>query len=102
MNDFDEFIRSLAHLNRSEMIDRLIAADASANSIARAASWSKRGTAAYHQAEDAKLQVERLGRIIYFLRFRNIVEGCSAEDLMLCNLLAERLKGKGQWRGRSS
>jgi hypothetical protein len=40
------------------------------------------------------------GRIIYFLRFRSPASSATAEDLKLGDILAEKLRAKGQWTGR--
>jgi hypothetical protein len=34
-----------------------------------------------------------------FLRFRSPASGATAADLVLCDILAEKLRAKGQWIG---
>ena len=44
----------------------------------------------------------RLGRIIYFLRFRSPATGATPRDMTLCQKLADKLQAKGQWSGEYS
>jgi len=99
MRDFHEFVRSLADYDRIEMINALIAADAAAARQAHAGSRAKKDSPARYRAEEARQQVARFGRIIYFLRFRSPATGSTAADLVLCDMLAEKLWIKGQWTG---
>jgi hypothetical protein len=100
MRDLDEYVTSLAGLDRREIIRLLISADAEAQMLAKSGHRQRRGTAAQCRAEQARYDGERYGRIIYFLRFRNPPQGSTDADLKLCDLLAAKLNNKGQWKGR--
>jgi hypothetical protein len=99
MHDLDEYVTSLAGLDRREIIRLLISADADAQVLAKTGHRERRGTPAQCRAQQARYDGERYGRIIYFLRFRNSPQGSTDADLKLCNLLAVKLKNKGQWKG---
>jgi hypothetical protein len=100
MGDLDEYVTSLAELDRREIIRQLISADANAQTLAKSGHRERRGTPAQCRAEQARYDGERYGRIIYFLRFRSVAQGSTDADLKLCDLLAAKLKNKGQWKGR--
>ena len=84
------------------MIKELIRLDAQAQIRARSGVRAKRGTTARNRSDEARAETERLGRIIYFLRFRSPAATATAEDMALCNALAEKLQAKGQWTGEYS
>jgi len=50
-----------------------------------------------YRGDEGYAHSERLGRIIYFLRFRCPATDATAEDMKLCRELAEKLQAKGQW-----
>jgi hypothetical protein len=99
MRDLDEYVTSLAGLDRREIIRLLISADADAQSLAKSGHRERRGTSGQRRAEQARYDGERFGRIIYFLRFRSVTQGSIDADLKLFDLLAAKLKNKGQWKG---
>lgn len=100
--DLSERIRYLSDLDRIQLIDALIRIDAQMQAIARKGRNAKRDSPSRYHAEEARAQVARLGRIIYFLRFRSPATGATDDDFMLCNMLAEKLRAKGQWEGEYS
>lgn len=102
MRDFDERIRSFSDLDRIPLINALISCDAEAKSIAKAGSRAKRNSPARYRAEEARSQIDRFGRIIYFLRFRSPASGATVADQALCDMLAKKLEAKGQWVGEYS
>lgn len=102
MEDLDSTIRRLSDLDRVSLIRALIRMDAEAQRIARGAgSRAKRFSMARNRAEEARDQTNRLGAIIYFLRFRSPASSATAADLKLCAMLAEKLQAKGQWTGEA-
>lgn len=103
MEDLRERIRRLSDLGRIPLINALIGIDAQEQ--ARASGRDRRarlGSTARNRAEEARSNSNRLGQIIYFLRFRSPATNTSAADLALCDELAEKLKAKGQWDGEYS
>lgn len=100
--DFDERVRRLIGLDRIPLIHALIDADAQMEALARAGARAKRGTVACYRAEEARDQVARFGRLIHFLRFRMQATGATVADLELCDMLAEKLRAKGQREGEYS
>ncbi len=100
--DLSERIRYLSDLDRVQMIDALIRIDAQMQAIARSGRSGKRFSQVRLRAEEARSQVGRLGCIIYFLRFRTPATGRTNDDLMLCDMLAEKLRAKDQWEGAYS
>jgi hypothetical protein len=95
----DEYVTSLAGLDRREIIRQLISADANAQRLAKSGHRERPGTLPQRRAEQARHDGERYGRIIYFLRFRSVAQGLTDADLKLCDLLAAKLTNKGQWKG---
>ena len=95
----DEYVTSLAGLDRREIIRQLISADANARRLAKSGHRERRGTPEQCRAEQARYDSERYERIIYFLRFRSAAQGLTDADLKLCNFLAANLTNKGQWKG---
>jgi hypothetical protein len=93
MRDFDEYITSLADLDRREIIRQLVFADADAHRLATSGHRERRGTSTECHGEQARYE-----RIIYFLRFREPPQGLTDADLKLCGLLASKLNKKGQGR----
>ena len=97
MDDLDTRIRQLSDLDRVSLIRALIRVDAQAEARTRGAgSRARLGTSARNRADNARNEMARLGRIIYFLRFRSPLPG---GDEALCEMLAEKLNAKGQWTG---
>jgi hypothetical protein len=100
--NLSERVRRLSNLDRVQIIDALIGIDAQMQAIARRGTRAKRDSPARYRADEALSQVGRLGRIIYFLRFRTPATGITDDDLILCDMLAEKLRAKGQWEGEHS
>jgi hypothetical protein len=102
MEDLDARIRALSALDRVPMIKALIQIDSEAQSQSRTGRRAKRGSVDRNRAEEAAAESARLGRIIYFLRFRSLATNTSARDEELCAMLAGTLQAKGQWTGEYS
>jgi hypothetical protein len=102
MEDLDARIRALSDLDRVPMINALIRIDSEAQSQSRTGRRAKRGSVDRNRAEGAAAESARLGRIIYFLRFRSFATNTSAKDEELCAMLAGKLQAKGQWTGEHS
>ncbi len=98
----DARILALAELDRVPLIEKLIALDTQSRARARAGRRAARSSAVKTDAEFARADSDRLGRIIYFLRFRNFASSSTPKDQVLCNALAEKLTAKGQWTGEYS
>jgi hypothetical protein len=103
MDDLSTRILAVAELDRVPMIEALIALDAQAQARARIAGRRPPvGSMRIIRADEARAQAERLGRIIYFLRFRTQPSTFTDEDARLCEILAAKLQAKGQWTGEYS
>jgi hypothetical protein len=102
MEDLDIRIRRLSDLDRVALVQELVRMDDVAAALARGATRAKRGSVARERAEQARADRARLGGIIYFLRFRSPATGATSEDRKLCEMLAEKLRAKGQWEGEYS
>jgi hypothetical protein len=100
--DLNERVHHLSDLDRIKMIQALIRIDAQMQAIARKGARAKRDSPTRYRADEARSQVARLGRIIYFLRFRTPATGTTDDDFMLCDMLAKKLRAKGQWEGEYS
>jgi hypothetical protein len=98
----DARILALAELDRVPLIEKLIALDTQARARARLGRRAAVGSMVRTHAEEALAESDRLGRIIYFLRFRNFEASSTPKDQVLCNALAERLTAKAQWTGEYS
>ena len=101
MEDLDNRIRRLSDLDRVPLIRELIRIDAQAQELARTGRRARLGSTTRNRAEGAQRQSERLGMIIYFLRYRSPASGARAKDMELCHILAEKLQAKGQWTGEA-
>jgi hypothetical protein len=100
MEDLETIIQRLSDLGRESMIRRLIHIDAQAKKLARGAgSRAKHGTPQRIRAENALSLMHSLGQIIYFLRRRLRPDKATAEVLALCDMLADKLRAKDQWKG---
>jgi hypothetical protein len=99
VEDLNTRIQRLSDLDRGPLIDALIRIDAEMRDRPRVGDRARLGSAERTRADDARSESDRLGRIIYFLRFQSPAFGATPEDLALCDLLAEKLKAKGQWEG---
>jgi hypothetical protein len=97
MRDFDEFVQSLADMDLGEIIKALVAADKRAAGVWQAGRRAKLDSSAKRRSEDARHQVDRFERIIFFLRFHSLATTATAADVALCDILTEKLKTKGQW-----
>jgi hypothetical protein len=102
MRNVNDIVRTNSELDRIPMIEALICADSDARSLAQRGRSAKRYSGLWQRAEEAASHTARFGRIIYFLRFRSPASGATAEDLELCEMLAQKLEAKGQWRGEYS
>ena len=97
MEDLDTRIRRLSDLDRVSLIRALIGMDANAERITHSAgSRARSGTADRNRADAARDDINRLGAIIYFLRFRFPLP---ERDRDLCEMLARKLEAKGDWKG---
>lgn len=83
MQNIDELVRSLANEDRKTIVKRLTEADDRIN----------------RRSLDAQKQSERFGRILFFLRRRMHSDSATIMDRELCDMLAEKLRAKGQWSG---
>jgi hypothetical protein len=99
MEDLDSRIRRLSDLDRVPLIQALIRIDAEMKRLARSGRRARLGTPSRNRADDALEQTYRLGQIIYFLRFRSPATNTRPGDLAFCDMLAEKLRAKGQWTG---
>jgi hypothetical protein len=102
MDNLNTRILAVADLDRVPMIETLIALDAHAQARARTGRHARLGTVTRNRADEARGEAERLGRIIYFLRFRSQPSALTDEDARLCDILATKLQAKGQWAGEYS
>jgi hypothetical protein len=105
MDDLNTRILAVAALDRVPMIEALIALDAQAQARARSARSgrpARLGSMRMNRAVEARAEAERLGRIIYFLRFRSPPSTLTDQDARLCEILAAKLQAKGQWTGEYS
>ena len=84
-------------MDRGEIIKALVAADKRAAGVWQAGRRAKRDSPAKCRSEDARHQVDRFERIIFFLRFHSLATTATAADVALCDILTEELKTKGQW-----
>ena len=82
--------------------EKLLALDTHSRARARLGRRAAVGSMVRTHAEEALAESDRLGRIIYFLRFRNFASSSTPKDQVLCNALAEKLTAKGQWTGEYS
>jgi hypothetical protein len=89
MQDFDEFVLSLADEDRNTMIKSLNNAADRADKAAHSGSKDKRG--------EARRRSERFGRILYFLHNRSHSDSATVDDIELCKILSSKLQYKGQW-----
>jgi len=95
-------IERISDLNRVALIQELIRIDAVAQVRAHRQSRASRGTLARYRSEAARNDSDRLGQIIYFLRFRTSAINTSEEDMALCEMLAQKLQVKNDWIGEVS
>lgn len=102
MEDLDARMRALSDLDREPLIHALIQIDHEAQRQVGAGRRAKFGSMARNRAEEAAEQRSRLGRIIYFLRFRSPATDATTEDTALCQMLSEKLRAKRQWTGEYS
>jgi hypothetical protein len=102
MENLDTRILALSSLDRAPLIEALIGIDRQMQSRARSGRRKKFGSTERYRADEALSDSDRLGRIIYFLRFRSPASGATAQDMRLCNILEEKLRLKNQWIGEHS
>ena len=89
----------LSNLDRAPLIEALIRIDRQMQSRARSGRRKNLGSMERYRADEALSESDRLGRIIYFLRFRSPAIGATVQDMRLCNILEEKLRLKNQWIG---
>lgn len=99
MEDLATRIRALSDLARIPLIDALIRIDAQAQARASRGHRARRGTVERNRSETGRDDSNRLGQIIYFLRFRTLAMNTSAEDAALCTMLSVKLTAKNDWAG---
>ena len=99
MEDLATRIQALSELARIPMLHELIRIDAVAQARTRGGRRARLGTADRNRSETARWESNRLGQIIYFLRFRSPATNTSAEDMALCEMLAVKLRAKNDWTG---
>jgi hypothetical protein len=102
MEDLDTRILALSDLDRRPLIEALIRIDAQMQSRARSGQRAKQGSPERYRADEARSDSDRLGCIIYFLRFRSSASGATAKDMTFCKILEEKLRLKNQWTGEHS
>lgn len=102
MEILDTRILALSNLDRAPLIEALIGIDRQMQSRGRSGRRKKFGSTERYRADEALSDSDRLGRIIYFLRFRGPASGATAQDMTLCNILEEKLRLKNQWVGEHS
>ena len=102
MEDLDTRILALSDLDRVPLIEALIRIDAQLQAKARTGRRAKRGSREQAHADIARSDSDRLGRIIYFLRFRSPASSATEQDMALCKTLQEKLLLKNQWAGEHS
>jgi hypothetical protein len=98
MRDLDHFVRSIANLS-SEAIYHALAGEAvsAEKIILRRASPCRLWEA--NKREAARRYVERIERILFFLRHQTPVFGATEDDLQLCRILEAGMRAKGEWHG---
>jgi hypothetical protein len=99
VQDLDSKIRDLSDLDRASLIAELIRMDVGYQHQCRIGRRAQLGSMERYRGDEAHAHSERLGRIVYFLRFGTPAEHATAEDMKLCKELAEKLQAKGQWTG---
>lgn len=101
MEDLATRIEAPSDLPRVPMLQELIRIDAAAQTRAGRSRGrrAKLGTADRNRSETAQWESNRLGQIIYFVRFRSPATNTSAEDMTLCETLAMKLRAKNDWTG---
>jgi hypothetical protein len=102
MENLDTRILALSDLDRHALIEALIRINAQMESRARSGRRAKHGSSERYRAEEGRSDSDRLGRIIYFLRFRSPASSATAQDMKLCKSLEEKLRLKNQWIGEHS
>jgi hypothetical protein len=99
MEDLAARLRALSDLGRVSLIGELIRIDTSAQSRARKGQRARLGSVDRNRSETALWESDRLGRFIYFLRFRTPATNTSGEDMALCDMIARKLQAKNDWTG---
>jgi len=102
MDDLATRIEALCDLVRIPMIEASVRMDAGAQAHARQGRRARRGTMDRYRSETARDDSNRLGQIIYFLRFRSLATNTSAPDMALCDMLVRKLQEKNVWTGEIS
>jgi hypothetical protein len=97
MEDLTTRLTALSDLGRLPMIETFIRIDAEARARARKGNRAKLGSADRNRSELAREESDRLGQIIYFLRFRTQATNTRSEDEALCDMLARKLQAKNDW-----
>jgi len=105
MADLDDFIRSsIADYSREEMIKALERkgdeVDLKMRSARSRAQRIRRGMAKaqLHSREStASTDVDKIERILFFLRVQRFADGATDDERALCDYLAEKLRAKNEW-----
>jgi hypothetical protein len=99
---FAELVESLivAELDRAAMIGRVTVARREAQAAAERVSYRRRsGDLAALADIGAWAEVERIGHLLFYLRFDKVPMGASAEELALINRLDEELQRRRRCGG---
>jgi hypothetical protein len=98
---FEDVLASVVDRSRREMIARLSEAAQHAENVAKAGQRSRANSPQRDQSEEARGQVERYGRILYFLQHADgeLGAGATTDDVNTCIELAKQLKVRGEWPG---
>jgi hypothetical protein len=97
MRDLDDFIIRLIADNssRAELIAALNREAAATERVARRV--RARTSDEAERSREARRRVERIGRILFFLRNCSPASGATDADLKLYDLLDQRLRSRGEW-----
>jgi hypothetical protein len=96
MRDLESLLGSLVNVDRTSLIAILCS---EAERSERVVKTIRMRTGAQRQKrQEALRHVERIGRILYFLRHGTPADGATDEDMALCNRLAEKLRGEDMAR----
>jgi hypothetical protein len=98
---FEDVLASVAGRSRREMVARLSEAAQHAENVAKAGQHSRAHSPQRDQSDQARAQVERYSRILYFLQHADgeFARGASIDYDNACIELAKRLKERGEWPG---
>jgi hypothetical protein len=98
MRDLDHFVRSIANLP-SEAICHALAGEAVAAEKIMLRRAPPRRSWEANKREAVRRYVERIGRILFFLRHQAPVFGATEDDLRLYRILEAGMRARGEWHG---